>query len=312
MRRRFWFMLLSMLTLLSCQPQQDPINVVGNSWLGYQPFYAQHKLHPEQQPKGIHITMLVSDISVVRMLTNQAASVAMLSLDNAISLNSRTNLDLCIALAMSSSYGADAILAAPSFLPALSKDQPIRVGMEDSALARYIVSRWVETKSVDETRLQRHILLPTGHTAALKNNDVDVIATYAPFTQILIEQGAEVIFSSQEIPDEVIDTVVIRQDAWRAHKERLLPFITQSWDSALSEAQKPDSEVFRAMMQLSNISASELSETMAQLKFYDSRSSREFLATRYAEVSNIVSNHLAEAGLFATPRSLPVCEGVLE
>ncbi|WP_404408935.1 hypothetical protein LG272_00575 [Pseudidiomarina marina] len=312
MKRRFWVISLSIFMVFGCQPQHDPINVVGNSWLGYQPFYAQHKLNPEQQPQGIHITMLVSDISVVRMLTNQAASVAMLSLDNAISLNSRTNLDLCIALAMSSSDGADAVLAAPNFLPELSKDGPIRVGMEDSALARYVVSRWIEEKSIDETRLQRHILLPTGHISALKNNDVDVIATYAPFTQILAEQGAEVIFSSQEIPDEIIDTVVVRQDAWRLHKERLLSFITHSWDTALREAQTPDSDVFKAMMKLSGLSATELRTTMAQLKFYDSQTSREFLATRYTEVSNIVSSHLAEAGLFSTPRSLPVCEGVLE
>ncbi|MDS0217528.1 type 2 periplasmic-binding domain-containing protein [Pseudidiomarina andamanensis] len=312
MTRRFWVISLSIFMVFGCQPQHEPINVVGNSWLGYQPIYAQYKLHPEQQPPGIHITMLVSDISVVRMLTNQAASVAMLSLDNAISLNSRTNLDLCIALVMSSSDGADAVLASPNFLPMLSKDLPIRVGMEDSALARYVVSRWIEKKAIDETRLQRHILLPPGHSSALKNDDVDVIATYAPFTQTLKEQGAEVIFSSQEIPDEIIDTIVIRQDVWLTHKERLQAFITDSWDTALSEAQTPNSDVFKAMMKLSNLSENELSQTMAQLKFYDSQRSREFLATRYAEVSNIVSNHLAEAGLFTAPRSLPICDGVLQ
>lgn len=312
MRRRFLIILLSVFTLLSCQPQQDPINVIGNSWLGYQPFYAQHKLHPEQQPSGLHITMLESDISVVRMLTNQVASVAMLSLDNAISLNSRTDLNFCIALALSSSDGADAILASPSFLSKLSTDAPIRVGMEDSALARYLVSRWIEKHGVDETRLQRRILLPAGHAAALQNNQVDVIATYAPFTKILAEEGAEVIFSSHEIPDEIIDTVVVRQDAWRVNKSRLLPLITNSWNEALRAARQPNSDVFEAMMKLSALSADELSQAMAQLKFYDSEGSQEFLTKRYAEVSDTVTSHLQDAGVFSTPRPLPVCEGVLK
>jgi NitT/TauT family transport system substrate-binding protein len=310
-KKNLWFTAVSLFLLVGCQPPQEPINVVGNSWLGYQPLYAQHVLHPEQQPSNVHLTMLVSDISVVRMLTNQAASVAMLSLDNAISLNSRTDLDFCIALALSSSNGADAILARPDFVPQLKTEAPIRVGMEDSALARYVVSRWLEEHDIDESRVNRIIVLPPGQLAALNTRSVDVIATYAPFTQNLIEAGAEVIFSSHEIPDEIIDTIVVRKSTWQQHKERLLPFVTTAWDNALTQAKVPNSEIFNAMMKLSELSAQELNASMAQLKFYSAKDSREFLTTRYTQVSSKVADHLQDSAIFDAPKMVPVCEGIL-
>jgi hypothetical protein len=255
--------------------------------------------------------MLVSDISVIRMLTNQAASVAMLSLDNAISLNSRTDLDFCIALALSSSDGADAILTRPDFVPQLKTEVPIRVGMEDSALARYVVSRWLEEHDIDPSRVNRMIVLPPGQETALNTNLVDVIATYAPFTQNLVEHGAEVIFSSREIPDEIIDTVVVRKTTWQQYQDRLLPLVTTSWDTALAQSQVPNSDIFNAMMKLSDLSAEELTMSMAQLKFYDTKQSREFLKTGYAEVSEQIAAHLQETGVFDAPKMLSPCEGVL-
>lgn len=311
MKKILWFTAVSLFLLVGCQPPQEPINVVGNSWLGYQPLYAQHKLHPEQQPSNVHLNMLVSDISVVRMLTNQAASTALLSLDNAISLNSRTDLDFCIALALSSSDGADAILTRPDFVPQLKTEAPIRVGMEDSTLARYVVSRWLEEHDIDESRINRIIVLPPGQLAALNTRSVDVIATYAPFTQNLIEAGAEVIFSSREIPDEIIDTIVVRKSTWQQHKERLLPFVTTAWDNAITQAKVPNSEIFNAMMKLSELSAQELNASMAQLKFYSAKDSREFLTTRYTQVSSNVADHLQDSGIFDAPKLVPVCEGIL-
>jgi NitT/TauT family transport system substrate-binding protein len=302
---------VSIMTLASCNNQQEPINVVGNSWLGYQPFYAQHLLHREQQPSGMHITMLVSDVSVMRMLTNEAASVAMLSLDNAISLNSRTNLDFCIALALSSSNGADAIMMHPNFNDKLNSSAPIRVGMEDSALARYVLSRWLETSNIDPARIEREIILPNSHASAFARGSFDLLVTYAPFTTRLLSSGAIPVFTSAEIPDEIIDTVIIRRDTWHKYKERLRPLISTSWDQALAAAQQPDSDIFNAMAQLSEFSTDDLLSTMAQLKFYDATASREFLAERYPEVHNTVAGHLVEVGVVRDMKSLPVCEGIL-
>ncbi|WP_417665882.1 hypothetical protein [Pseudidiomarina sp.] len=302
---------VSIVTLAGCNNQQEPINVVGNSWLGYQPYYAQHLLHREQQPPAVHITMLVSDVSVMRMLTNEAASVAMLSLDNAISVNSRTNLDFCIALALSSSNGADGIMMHPNFSGKLNSNAPIRVGMEDSALARYVLSRWLKIANIDPARIEREIILPNSHATAFARGSFDLLVTYAPFTTRLRSSGAIPVFSSIEIPDEIIDTVIIRRDVWQQHKKRLYPLVTTSWNQAIAAAQQPGSDIFNAMSQLSELNTNDLVTTMAQLKFYDAATSREFLAERYATIHNVVARHLVEAGVVREVKPLPVCEGIL-
>ncbi|SFV20642.1 ABC transporter substrate-binding protein [Pseudidiomarina donghaiensis] len=303
--------LLAAATLLSCEQYQDPINVVGNSWLGYQPFYVQNILHPELTPTQLNVTMLVSDVSVLRMLTNQAAAVAFLSLDNALSLNSRTDLNFCIAAVLTSSYGADAVLAHSDIDTKLSGEEPLLIGMEDSALSRFILSRWIELHEINPQRIKRQIVTPAGQLRAFERKQFDAVIAYAPFSQQLEQAGAVTVFSSREIKDEIIDTVIVRQSAWRQHKEALKSYVTNNWDQAIEAIANNQSEDFSTLAQLTGLSKPELKSALAGLQLYNSQASREFLATRYDQVSATVASHLVDSGLHANLKALPVCEGVL-
>ncbi|WP_417663820.1 ABC transporter substrate-binding protein [Pseudidiomarina donghaiensis] len=303
--------LLAAAALLSCEQYQEPINVVGNSWLGYQPFYVQNILHPELTPEQLNVTMLVSDVSVVRMLTNQAASVAFLSLDNALSLNSRTDLNFCIAAVLSSSYGADAVLARPEIYSKLNSDEPLIIGMEDSALSRFMLSRWIELHNISPQRVQRQIVTPAGQLRAFQSAQFDAVIAYAPFAKQLKQAGAVTVFSSREIKDEIIDTVIVRQKVWQPYQHVLKNYVTKNWDQALQAIANNHSEDFNTLAQLAELSKLELTSALTDLQLYNSKASREFLATRYAQVSATVASHLVDSGLHTSVKALPVCEGML-
>lgn len=289
--------------------------MVGNSWLGYQPFYVQNVLHPELVSPQLNVTMLVSDVSVIRMLTNQAASVAFLSLDNALSLNSRTDLDFCIASVLTSSYGADAVLARPEFVhefkQKLATNKPIVVGMEDSALSRFVLSRWLQLHGIDEARVQRQIVSPAGQLQAFESQQFDAVISYAPFSKRLEQAGAVTIFTSREIPDEVIDTVIVRQSAWQAHSILLSEYLTENWDKALTAISNTASPDFATFAQLAELTPTDLQLVLNDIQTYDSKASKRFLQTRYAQVAGTVANHLVKSGLHDAVRPLPVCEGIL-
>lgn len=300
------------LTMSGCQPPPEPLSIVGNSGLGFHPVYAQHLIHPEQHPENLNVTMLVSDVSVVRMLTNQAAEVGMLSLDNAITLQSRGNRDYCVARIISSSNGADAVVVGRSFAPKLTSGTPIRVGMEDSTLSRYMLARWLEQTGIDEALIHRRIVLPNSHAVALLDDEVDVIITYAPFTQHLIEQGGLIVFSSQDIPDEIVDIMIVQTNVWDEHRERLLEFATASWDSALSALNDPESEVMETIAKLSELPQPELITLMNQITYFSAAASAEYLQQDYVQTSALISAQLLTEGMISRVRSLPICAGILE
>ena len=299
-----------MMVLVGCKPPPQTLSVVGNTWLGYQPYYAEQVLHPEAIPANIHITMLTSDVSVVRMVANGAAQAAFLSLDNALSLQTRTDLKLCIAQVINSSHGADAIYAPPGF-DINDRQQPWVVGMEDSALARYLLARWMRLHDIPERQVRREIILPNQHAIAYAAGATDIFVTYAPFSQKLASMGAEQIFSSREIPGEIIDTLVVKQESWRQHQAALKRLTGPVWDKALTAALDPQHPYYQALQTLSGINAEELRQSLASLSLYNSAASRTFLQQDYARVQQQVSEQLVASGIHQVITPLPICEGVL-
>lgn len=304
--------LAALLLLTACNPAPaDPTNIVGNSWLGYQPFYVQHLLYPEQQPAGINMTMLVSDVSVTRMLTNEAAAVAMVSLDNAIALQSLTDLNLCVALVLSSSQGVDAVLVHPQFRPQLHADTAIRVGMEDSALARYVLYRWLQTENIDPARIERRIVLPNAHLSGFETNEFDVIITYAPFAERLEQAGAEAVFTSRDIPEEIIDVVVVRQERWQRERSKLMELFSISWDSALANISHGSATTIAALTTLTELTEEQLETSLQQLHFYTFAESQQALRDSYSNWFVALAEYLLHAEVIREARELPVCEGIL-
>ncbi|MCH8500885.1 MAG: ABC transporter substrate-binding protein [Aliidiomarina sp.] len=307
-----FIMALAIMLVTACgKRDRDTTNLVGNSWLGYQPFYLQHHLHREQQPSDISVTMLMSDVSVIRMLTNEAAGAAMLSLDNAIALQSLTALDLCVALVMSHSVGADAILLHPNFVSYLDSEEPIRVGMEDSALSRYMLSRWLEHTQIDPRRIERRIVLPNTHLDEFARGNFDVVVAYAPFAQRLEQLGATAIFTSLDIPNEIVDIVVVRQQVWQRERDKLLALVTRSWDQALAALQTQELQTMKYLEILTELDGQQLQTVMGLVQFYTADESRVALVSDYPQWFATVAENLVKAGVQQVTRDLPVCDGVL-
>lgn len=302
-------MLLIVLQLTGCgQANEQRLVIVGNSWLGYQPYYMMHALHPQRLPANTDIVMLASDNTVLRMVSNQAVQGSFLSLDNALALNTTSGIDYCIALALSFSNGADAILVNPA---RYSEDQQhqLLVGMEDSPLARYILNRWLATSGFDRRKVRPILLSPQLHVAAMQQGRVDAIITYQPFSRQLRLAGHEVIFSSADIAGEVLDVMVIRLDQWQRHQQRL-QHLVNSWQDAVEFIQQTNSDEFRAITALSGLNADDVQQILGQIEFFSPQQSASFLQNDFPKVASTVTESIIAAGGLPHVNKLPVCPGV--
>lgn len=301
--------LVMMLHLNGCGRADDQqLVIVGNSWLGYQPFYVFNALQPDGMPDNLETVMLASDNTVLRMVSNQAVQGSFLSLDNALALNTTSGIDYCVALAMSFSNGADAVLVNPQRFNDPNRYELV-LGMEDSPLARYILNRWLAESGYDRRKVRTVLLSPLQHVEAMQKGQVDAIVTYQPFMRQLRAAGNQVIFSSTNIPGEVLDVLVVRVDQWQLHQRRLQQ-LANSWDDAVTASQQIDSSEFQAIMQLSGLSADEVQQIMSQIEFFTSQQSRQFLHGDYQRVAQIVSDVIVSTGGLAQVNPLPVCPGV--
>ncbi|WP_411359261.1 type 2 periplasmic-binding domain-containing protein [Pseudidiomarina salilacus] len=296
---------LAALALVACAPPKDDIVIAGNSWLGATPFYAFEAVSPEQMPAGIRTVMLVSDISVMRMLGNGGISGAFVTLDNALTANTLSGGDYCVAMVIDRSNGADAVVARPDWQP--ESGMPIRVGLEDSTIARYMLERWQSAAQLNAVDLQPRVLLPTQHLAAMKNESVDVIISYEPFITRLKQLNGRVLFDSRSEDVDVLDVLIVRKEVFAAAPRQIIALREQVWPRIFVRIQEREETFWSALRQLSDLPADDLSSTLAAVEFVPAERQAEALEQLITTAMPATINYLIANNVHDHVEPLSIC-----
>ncbi|WAE61382.1 ABC transporter substrate-binding protein [Stutzerimonas sp. R40042] len=214
-------LLLLFVALLGCQPESESIRIGSNRWLGYAPIYLADDLG-WTAPSGIRLVEYPNTTGVLRGFRNGMLDAAMLTLDETLLLqDSAAELDLEIILVTNVSAGADALFArAP--LSNLKDLAGQRIGVENTALGAYFLSRVLDQAGLRIDDLQVVSLPVHEQTAAFAAGDVDAVITFASEGPALESKGARRIFDSRRLPGEIVDVLVVdRQRVTREQRRRL-------------------------------------------------------------------------------------------
>lgn len=214
-------LLLLFVALLGCQPESDSIRIGSNRWLGYAPIYLADDLG-WTAPSGIRLVEYPNTTGVLRGFRNGMLDAAMLTLDETLLLqDSAAELDLEIILVTNVSAGADALFArAP--LSNLKDLAGQRIGVENTALGAYFLSRVLDQAGLRIDDLQVVSLPVHEQAAAFAAGDVDAVITFASEGPALESKGARRIFDSRQLPGEIVDVLVVdRQRVTREQRRRL-------------------------------------------------------------------------------------------
>ncbi|WAE52008.1 ABC transporter substrate-binding protein [Stutzerimonas frequens] len=214
-------LLLLFVALLGCQPESDSIRIGSNRWLGYAPIYLADDLG-WTATSGIRLVEYPNTTGVLRGFRNGMLDAAMLTLDETLLLqDSAAELDLEIILVTNVSAGADALFArAP--LTNLKDLAGQRIGVENTALGAYFLSRVLDQAGLRIDDLQVVSLPVHEQAAAFAADDVDAVITFASEGPTLESKGARRIFDSRRLPGEIVDVLVVdRQRVTREQRRRL-------------------------------------------------------------------------------------------
>lgn len=213
------------------------LRIGTNVWPGYEPlFYARAKqLLPADK---FTLVEFGSATEVIRSLRSHLVDIAALTLDEVLLL-AHDGIDVRIVLVTDISNGADVIVAPPS-THGLGDLKGKRIGVEDTALGGYMLGRALQLANMDKGEIIPVYLEFDRHEEAYLQGKLDAVVTFEPVRSTLLGRGQKVIFSSAEIPGEIVDVVVVRGEIYDKHPEQCHELI-EIWFQTLQRiAEEPD------------------------------------------------------------------------
>lgn len=225
---RGWAVLL--LALLGCTPEPEPPLRIGtNVWPGYEPLYLARDLgYFDATP--VRLVEYTSATEVSRAFRNGAIEAAALTLDEALSLL-QYGVAARVVLVMDISHGADVVLARPE-IKELRAIKGRRIGAESSALGGYVLARALQFAGLSHNEITVVFVPVAEQEQAYREHRVDALVTMEPARTRLLAQGARQLFDSSQIPGEIVDVLVVRQDYVDKHPQQVKSLITK-WFSSL-------------------------------------------------------------------------------
>ena len=236
--RQLTLLLCALLSLSACpKSPAPPLRVGANLWPGYDLlFLAREK---GWLPKdAVRLVEFPSSSDVISALENGSLEGAMLTLDEVLLLRAHGH-PFQVAAVLDTSNGGDVILARPP-LSSLADLAGHRVGVEGGALGAYMLSRALSLHGVDLASIQTVPLTVGEHLHAYNDGRVDAVVTFEPVRSQLLAAGAHELFSSKEIPDEIVDVLVFHKDAARARPEAIAATLDAHFRARALLLQAPD------------------------------------------------------------------------
>jgi NitT/TauT family transport system substrate-binding protein len=265
--------LLALLPLLfSNLSSAESLRIGTTLWPGYEPLYLAQEIKAYKE--DIRILHYPSTSEVLRAFKNKTLEAAALTLDEIVSLE-EAGIDVEVILVLDVSEGADVIMAKPG-LKNMQGLIGANVAVESTAVGAYTLSRALEVHNIDISKINLVNVENSSHKETYESNKVDAVVTYEPVRTQLLKQGAIEIFTSKEIPGEIIDVLAVHKDIIQSHRNELLD-ITQGWFKALKHMKEEPVSAYRFIASRMKVNAREVKESFYGLSLPNLEENKELL-----------------------------------
>lgn len=226
MRPSIWIALFVGVTLMTAcsPPPSEPLRIVSSPWPGYEPLYLARDLGYLKE-SAARIAELPSSNINFEAFKNGSGDVATLTLDEVVTLLAE-GWKLRVLLVMDVSNGADAVVAKNN-IKSVAGLKGKRLGMENIPLGVYILNRMLEIARLKATDIKVVPMPEDKHEDAYRKGKIDAAITMEPYKTRMLQAGGHVLFDSSQIPDEIFDLVVVREEVYLARHNDLCNLVQQ-------------------------------------------------------------------------------------
>lgn len=272
-----------LLVSISCfHPKEEPLKIATNSWIGYEPLFLARALG-YMDDFQFSVSEMPSSSDIILAFRNKMIDCATLTLDESYLLL-QDSIKIKILFIIDISAGADAILAKP-YIKSLRDLKGKKVGVENSATGAYVLSRALESVNLDHSDIQLIPRIEAGHEKAYKNGEIDAIVTYEPTKSKLLNAGATVLFDSRQIPDEILDVFIVREDLIKT-KPHELEKLKNIWYASLHYMKENPDKVYLLSSKRLGMTHEQFNTSFREIKFPSREESENILGESFMNSAN--------------------------
>ena len=202
-----------------CAPAPgQPLRIGAQPWLGYElMFLARDRQHVSADL--VRLIDLPTASASLRALSAGTLEGAGLTLDEVLSARAR-GLALRVVAVIDVSNGADVLLGSRA-VGTLAALKGRRIGVDQSTTGAVMLDAALTRAGLTPADVRLVPLAINEQAQAWQNAQVDALVTYEPVRSQLRAQGAQVLFSSADVPGLIIDVLAVRADVLPAHATAL-------------------------------------------------------------------------------------------
>lgn len=270
------------LFLVACNSQETsvPLRIGTNIWAGYEPLYLARSLNYFSEDK-VRLVENSSTSQSIRLYLNGHLEAAALTLDEVLVLQQQGGKP-CVVLVMDISDGADVIIAKPE-ITALADLRGKRVGVENTAVGAYTLTRALQLANINLNEIEVVSLEVAAHAQAFLAGEVDAVVTFEPVRTQLLSANANQIFDSSQIPNEIVDVLVVHQDYVQQYQAQV-QYVLDNWFKSLDFLVGNPEQAASHMAPRMGIPETEVNSMYEGLVLPSRAQNRQLLGVEQAEV----------------------------
>lgn len=259
-------------------PPPERLRIGMNVWPPYELLYLARE-RGYFRDEGVEVDLVdFSSYSGELAAYHQGQIDALLATLNEVQIRDNFQDPPVVVLALDYSYGGDAVVAQKG----IASTQALRgrtVAYEESALGTYLLERALSRGGLAAADVVLRNRLPEESEVDFKKGKVDAVVTYEPFLGRLLEvPGAQVVFSTRDIPGEIVDVLAARPSALRDRRDDFRR-VARAWFRAVEDFRAHPVEAATIMARHENIGPEEFLRALAGSHLPDRGENLKLLGT---------------------------------
>ena len=252
------------LLVISCATAPlQPLRIGCSVWLGYEPLLLARDLgYYDDSP--IQILEAGDHATSIKRFINGDTEMSTMTLDVTLE-NAAIQDQIRAFLVMDISNGADALIAQPG-IEQLSDLAGKRIGIMPATLGKLVLTRALEATGLTEDDITLVTLDFSKHEAAFQSQEIDALITYDPVLARLQAEGANILFDSSQMPGEIVDLLVGREDLVNTHQKQLATLL-EGWFKALDYIETNSDDAITRIAERQGMTPEQVVRGLSQLDY---------------------------------------------
>ena len=223
MRKSFWALLLAALAL-TAQPalaaKKDSFRIAWSIYVGWMPWaYAAEKgivdKWAEKYGISIEVVQINDYIESINQYTAGAFDGCVMTNMDALSIPAGGGLDSTALIIGDFSNGNDGLVVKGEGDLAALKGR--KINLVELSVSHYLLARALDSVEMSEREVTVVNTSDADMVAAFKTDEVEAVVTWNPLlSEVAAEPGAKLLYTSADIPGEIIDMMVVNTEVLEA------------------------------------------------------------------------------------------------